>query len=835
MFGGTKRPHTHDENRSSLAVQLSSQNTTSGSQGGFENLGNTCYINAVVSALLHQPRFIHDLGSSAWVTPLARKHGASACSMGGDCKPKVHSQTSFADREFSQDSRSYGAPAGASAKASVDLTSTEGAEGAQVGRLALCMLRVVHAFTARKNYARQKLAEISSSIGPRSPPRPDIGALKKEVERVSGRFVGNRQQDAHEFLGDLLNAVHDDLAPFSPDAEQALIDHAPVGATESAEAVAAEAAGRLAARSDLEAGSPALRLHDEACPWLPTSRCFHAEVEVTLRCADPSCGYERRRLEHYRDFSLDMTKLRGHVASSSSSVADSTLTSSLSLSDLLGQFFGSESLQLNCEKCKCTRAVKEQRLSSLPGVLVLHLKRFVQPEPHRNPGHFVKRTDRVAIGAPRRMSGSSSVRSGVSLGSPGADESSDFGASVLDLSRYCTLYTRNAPSASSLAHLPPAPDLPLAPFGDLPAVDQPSALSATSAPRGSPIAGVAGPGRFDKKEVVDISDHDSNVDGTFNKRMRGTYANHDRAAKLYENFPTHGRTGPLSESQKKLAKPNKNTPRWHSSPESHRSSGDVFDKSSTSTSSHTFKKRALEGLGNSSDENLTAALKASLIEAAKRVEEVADSDGEEILNYKPFESPSSAASGKVCDQSWSCPMCTLENEGLASLCSACASLRPSTDEVEVLGIDSRENDEDTDVAQEIPARASEMVGSSFCKDEPEGAGRETGSIRGEMESRMTPTEARDVTPRELRVGPLRAKYGLTAVVHHLGATAFAGHYVTSVRESPEESESFSGGSQEEARWIRFDDSVTTAVKEAEVLRRAEAEGYIYFFTALDSK
>ena len=31
------------------------------------------------------------------------------------------------------------------------------------------------------------------------------------MERASGRFAGNAQQDAHEFLGDLVNAIHDDL------------------------------------------------------------------------------------------------------------------------------------------------------------------------------------------------------------------------------------------------------------------------------------------------------------------------------------------------------------------------------------------------------------------------------------------------------------------------------------------------------------------------------------------------------------------------------------------------------------------------------------------------
>ena len=50
-----------------------------------------------------------------------------------------------------------------------------------------------------------------------------MGAFKREMERASGgRFAGNEQQDAHEFLGDLVNAIHDDLAPFARDVAEAV-------------------------------------------------------------------------------------------------------------------------------------------------------------------------------------------------------------------------------------------------------------------------------------------------------------------------------------------------------------------------------------------------------------------------------------------------------------------------------------------------------------------------------------------------------------------------------------------------------------------------------------
>jgi hypothetical protein len=116
-----------------------------------------------------------------------------------------------------------------------------------------------------------------------------------------------------------------------------------------------------------------------------------------------------------------------------------------------------------------------------------------------------------------------------------------------------------------------------------------------------------------------------------------------------------------------------------------------------------------------------------------------------------------------------------------------------------------------------------------------------------------------------RAVPLRASYSLAAVVHHLGATAFAGHYATSVRQTrhphsaraakrhaapvsvsssgaqaaaataaaaaPAQAAASSGASRGGSSWMRFDDSVTRAVGEAEVMGAATKEGYIFFFTA----
>ena len=123
---------------------------------------------------------------------------------------------------------------------------------------------------------------------------------------------------------------------------------------------------------------------------------------------------------------------------------------------------------------------------------------------------------------------------------------------------------------------------------------------------------------------------------------------------------------------------------------------------------------------------------------------------------------------------------------------------------------------------------------------------------------------------------LPISYQLTAVVHHLGEYAFAGHYVTSARcqnaeervgsqsnrayksdteKAPEgegmiavgdnavvdlTSDEASSGSKETENgsrhegWVHFDDSITKPMDEKAVKNLAEESGYIYFFTALSS-
>ena len=126
--------------------------------------------------------------------------------------------------------------------------------------------------------------------------------------------------------------------------------------------------------------------------------------------------------------------------------------------------------------------------------------------------------------------------------------------------------------------------------------------------------------------------------------------------------------------------------------------------------------------------------------------------------------------------------------------------------------------------------ASDVVVTDKMAEEERGGGMETdegGKDEDEDED--------DDEERVPRMERLQAKYELTAVVHHLGRHAFAGHYITSVKKPEEASSSEKTGaaaSDDGQTWTEFNDSITMSRRESAVLQKAQEDGYIFFFRAV---
>jgi uncharacterized UBP type Zn finger protein len=233
-----------------------------GLPGGLVNLGNTCYLNAVIQALCSLREFITDLRKMPEVIP-------------------------------------------------------------QVARLTI-FTKSVEIF--------DKMGAVGAAEGPLNP-----ADLREMIAQASPKFAGKQQQDAHEFMLDYINQLHDDLL--------------------------------LARQEWLEAQSLA---DSEELGMLATQSHLDAEVQKTLVC----CGcHERRDVpERFRDFSLDFP-----AAAQKSGVHGVGNSERCELRSMLKNYFKDELLKVKCpfEGCASEAVNMQAHLSSAPRVLVLHLKRYV--------------------------------------------------------------------------------------------------------------------------------------------------------------------------------------------------------------------------------------------------------------------------------------------------------------------------------------------------------------------------------------------------------------------------------------------------------------------------
>eukprot|EP01043_Picozoa_sp_COSAG02_P013409 COSAG02_NODE_536_length_20657_cov_91.744041_12_plen_850_part_00 len=221
-------------------------------QDGLTNLGNTCYMSAILQALLRLPSFVHDLRT---------------------CTGRLRA---------------------------------DGADTRRGASLYAELLDVVKGLHGEQSVFNPK-------------------RLKDCISRRSPQYAGNAQQDAHEFLTDILDFMQAEL-------RQSRAKHVPQGPA--------------------VAGVP---------PICPTALNFRCVIEHRHVCCE--CDRESKRRELHHDLSLDLPRT-------------SDCSSAVPIQQLFDGYFAAETIEKTCESCGAKTAVVHKALVTLPRVLVLHLKRF---------------------------------------------------------------------------------------------------------------------------------------------------------------------------------------------------------------------------------------------------------------------------------------------------------------------------------------------------------------------------------------------------------------------------------------------------------------------------
>jgi len=265
---------------------------------GIQNLGNTCYLSASLQTLYSIPQFLHKLYKSFEVLSTTKD---------------------------------------------LPLTTALLEVALTIGALKEEDVPLISPDTARSTLLSSKAANPS--------------ALKKQMDVLTDKFTGYEQRDAHEFLGDLVDFLHEELVGTTLDEKD--------DESNSEEAAAAD--------NDEVAATV-------ATTDLPTDEYFHLKVRVCLKCK--SCGYSRSKEELYRHLSID--------------VGENDEGESWGVERSLEHFFQAEDRELNCEKCEeGTSATQTMEIISRPKAILLHFKRFIVTQ--RENGEMVLRKNKAKI------------------------------------------------------------------------------------------------------------------------------------------------------------------------------------------------------------------------------------------------------------------------------------------------------------------------------------------------------------------------------------------------------------------------------------------------------
>lgn len=189
--------------------------------------------------------------------------------------------------------------------------------------------------------------------------------VKSAMDAITDKFIGYEQRDAHEFLSDLIDSVHEELHPPKNNTNQNdsgdasnVNDQTDVNSTTEQSLEAANPAEDVVDDAKElptnpagahETGTAAMDSRNDAAKTAFATDDFRMTVEVCLKCE--SCGYSRTKSEMYRHLSLDIMS------------DDGNKTACIPVS--LNQFFQPEIREIRCEKCsEGTHASQSLRILS---------------------------------------------------------------------------------------------------------------------------------------------------------------------------------------------------------------------------------------------------------------------------------------------------------------------------------------------------------------------------------------------------------------------------------------------------------------------------------------
>ncbi|CAB9496790.1 Inactive ubiquitin carboxyl-terminal hydrolase 17-like protein [Seminavis robusta] len=319
------------------------------------NLGNTCYMNAVLQALAHAPELClamdcepHRHTCPIYIENTRRARLASPTSSpeGGDAEPDFRRNKATAKRGVRRSSRK--SPTSGLGKEDSNNSTNDDADDTYC---TLCEMEY-HLTEVHKTNVDGKEKAVAPNF-----------FVHGFIKKVAPWFKLGQQEDSHEFLRLLIDAMQNSCKNARPKMEDDAMeeDIPPIGDDDMM-----DTGGKVNTKNK-----------DVEYPF----QLFRGTVESCVTC--DSCKASSSTLDPIEDVGLEVTPHTPNKASGMSTRGSlSSPGNGEALADVSSafqRFARVENLdaQYKCEKCgKGGRATKQSRLASIPPILTLHLKRF---------------------------------------------------------------------------------------------------------------------------------------------------------------------------------------------------------------------------------------------------------------------------------------------------------------------------------------------------------------------------------------------------------------------------------------------------------------------------
>lgn len=352
------------------------------------NLGNTCYMNAVLQALAHAPELCMamDVYGHRMCCPIYKENAEKMAARSGSSSSRSSSRSSSPDNTWNSNVTSNGELRSvytysstntgirkSSRRANRSPTNTDNGEDKSASDpnatkfCTLCELEN-HIDRVHRNSNNGRPSSTNGVSGANSTttnkPVSPTDFVHGFIDQVAPEsFRVGQQEDSHEFLRLLIEAMQKSSENARPVNENTIDEGNPQGAP-------AEPAASPSDSNSTESG-------DTEYPF----QLFSGKIESKVTCGH--CGMTSSTLDPIEDLGLEVTPLAGApsmpMGGRRNTPSPVPTTALADVSHALQRFARAEDLDAayKCEKCsQVGKATKQMRLASVPPVLTLHLKRF---------------------------------------------------------------------------------------------------------------------------------------------------------------------------------------------------------------------------------------------------------------------------------------------------------------------------------------------------------------------------------------------------------------------------------------------------------------------------